>query len=296
MGCAASAAHQQAQNQSPQAITVRTQHYQQQQFNSAPLLHPRHAQQRQTQPQQPQANADHLKSAPLVRSLVSLQRDSCQVESSASGSYLSLSCQASVPGHAIAYLRAVPPRLAEGEATPQSLEPLEARQIARAPITATSPQVLRFQLCSGELGPALEGSQGEDEGHQLVVDLVATVSDPYAITVQRSFLKFTWDGNSASAACSVAKQMVQCGSAVRTLEALYGTIPNPRQAKAGNTAETSECVVCMTEAIDTVILHCRHVCLCSNCAKTANATWSFQCPVCRGRVAAMVALKDAAGT
>lgn len=291
MGCAASA----TSHQSVVQHTTLQQHQADQQFSSAPTLHPRQAglrgaqQPQQPPPQQPQQQgaSDHLKSAPLVKSLVAIKRNSCKVESSASGATLNVSCMTSAPGKAVVYFRAAPPVLAEGEVTPPSLDPLEAKQITRATFESNPAQDLQFQFCSGDLRKALEGSK-EDDDHQLVIDLLADSSDAASITVQRSFLKLVLNGDAV--ACTVAKQMVQCGNIVRTLDALYGTLPNPKKLGTPASGEIGECVVCMSETINTVILHCRHVCLCSNCAKMTSSTWSFQCPVCRGRVAAMVHL------
>merc|ERR1712129_491999 len=90
---------------------------------------------------------------------------------------------------------------------------------------------------------------------------------------------------------SIARQLVQRGAAVHDLQVLYGTLPNPngRPTTAGD-AEGGDCVICLSKPRDVAILHCRHVCLCSSCAKITSSTWSFQCPVCRGRVAATVSL------
>mmetsp|Transcript_9853 Transcript_9853/g.17912 ORF Transcript_9853/g.17912 Transcript_9853/m.17912 type:complete len:128 (+) Transcript_9853:478-861(+) len=127
-----------------------------------------------------------------------------------------------------------------------------------------------------------------------MLDLRADDSDPKAVTAQRSFLKLSADGNGE---VQVEKQLVQCGVLVRQLDALYGTMPNPRAGNSSPAAEGEadggDCVICLSNPREVAILHCRHVCLCLTCAQITSSTWSFQCPVCRGRVAAMVGLKDA---
>merc|ERR1712203_913433 len=131
---------------------------------------------------------------------------------------------------------------------------------------------------------------GDTEKHQLVVDLRADSSDANAVTVQRTFLKL---GVSPGDVTHVAvhKQMVQRGAAVRGLDSLYGTMPNPLQAERTD-LEGGDCVICLSKPRDVAILHCRHVCLCATCAQITSSTWGFECPVCRGRVAAMVGLTE----
>lgn len=41
-----------------------------------------------------------------------------------------------------------------------------------------------------------------------------------------------------------------------------------------------ECIVCMSEVKDTIVLPCRHMCLCSECANTIRGR-SDKCPLCR---------------
>ncbi|KAM7459285.1 hypothetical protein LguiA_036728 [Lonicera macranthoides] len=55
----------------------------------------------------------------------------------------------------------------------------------------------------------------------------------------------------------------------------------------GNSAEDfndndsgKECVICMTEPKDTAVLPCRHMCMCSECAKALRVQ-SNKCPICR---------------
>eukprot|EP00831_Metopus_contortus_P016834 TRINITY_DN17090_c0_g1_i1.p1 TRINITY_DN17090_c0_g1~~TRINITY_DN17090_c0_g1_i1.p1 ORF type:complete len:196 (-),score=25.15 TRINITY_DN17090_c0_g1_i1:57-644(-) len=48
-------------------------------------------------------------------------------------------------------------------------------------------------------------------------------------------------------------------------------------------AENSECVVCLYQPRNTMLLPCKHVCLCIDCAE-ALAKNSTPCPICRGKV------------
>merc|ERR1719506_2830789 len=48
--------------------------------------------------------------------------------------------------------------------------------------------------------------------------------------------------------------------------------------------ELAECVVCLENPADTVILWCGHLCLCKDCASVRNSSWSWMCAICRSAV------------
>ncbi|CAJ1452571.1 unnamed protein product [Effrenium voratum] len=142
--------------------------------------------------------------------------------------------------------------------------------------------VVRLFL-SRDLG-GLASFQEKEDHHHVMLDLRANFGSE-AVVAQRSFLHL--DGGEVQ----VRRQLVECHSGARTtvrcLEPLYGTLPNGRQP-----AVEGECVICLEKPKEVAILHCRHVCLCFSCAQITSSTWSFQCPVCRGRVAGMVGLQQ----
>ena len=43
----------------------------------------------------------------------------------------------------------------------------------------------------------------------------------------------------------------------------------------------SECIICMDNACDIVIVPCGHYCMCSECSKRLTKR---ECPICRGRI------------
>lgn len=47
--------------------------------------------------------------------------------------------------------------------------------------------------------------------------------------------------------------------------------------------EGSECIICMTDQKDTVVMPCKHLCMCYTCANTLRERAGANCPVCRGR-------------
>jgi|UniRef100_A0A2N9FMG8 hypothetical protein len=55
-----------------------------------------------------------------------------------------------------------------------------------------------------------------------------------------------------------------------------------------------ECVICMTEPKDTAVLPCRHMCMCSECAKALRLQ-SNKCPICRHPIEELIEIKINSG-
>eukprot|EP00931_Biecheleriopsis_adriatica_P011993 TRINITY_DN113097_c0_g1_i1.p1 TRINITY_DN113097_c0_g1~~TRINITY_DN113097_c0_g1_i1.p1 ORF type:complete len:299 (-),score=56.40 TRINITY_DN113097_c0_g1_i1:33-929(-) len=230
--------------------------------------------------------------APLMRSLVSLKRDSCALEKDETGQwFLQFRFASLATGTATAsFLTSGGDEAGVGK----GLVAPEASQSTEMRFEVGKSQAGRLFLCS-DLASSLEGFKAEEGKHHAMLDLRADSTDPKAVTAQRSFLKLSAEG---SGEVHIEKQLVQCGNIVRCFDSLYGTVPNPRKAEQVDlveskaTDEGGDCVICLTNPREVAILHCRHVCLCVSCAQVTSSTWSFQCPVCRGRVAAMVGVKE----
>ena len=52
------------------------------------------------------------------------------------------------------------------------------------------------------------------------------------------------------------------------------------------------CLICLSEPKDTIILPCRHVCLCTYCSESLAAQSRKICPVCRSHISEFVRIKD----
>nr|XP_022904153.1 RING finger protein 157 isoform X2 [Onthophagus taurus] len=77
------------------------------------------------------------------------------------------------------------------------------------------------------------------------------------------------------------------------LQEIYG-IENKQSDKSSSDDETddngSDCVVCMSEVRDTLILPCRHLCLCNSCANTLRYQTN-NCPICRAPFRALLQIR-----
>eukprot|EP01062_Namystynia_karyoxenos_P058848 TRINITY_DN5030_c1_g1_i2.p1 TRINITY_DN5030_c1_g1~~TRINITY_DN5030_c1_g1_i2.p1 ORF type:complete len:393 (+),score=110.40 TRINITY_DN5030_c1_g1_i2:62-1180(+) len=106
----------------------------------------------------------------------------------------------------------------------------------------------------------------------------------------------------------IEAQKLQIGSEVFALEDIFGAIADERRQSredgedggsptpsgdasvaAGELATEDEtaCVVCLTEPRDTLIMPCRHMCLCSGCASSLRKQMN-KCPICRTRIESML--------
>lgn len=78
-------------------------------------------------------------------------------------------------------------------------------------------------------------------------------------------------------------------------EAGQGGGPAPGSAPAGQAFSggasedsTEECVICLTDPKDTILLPCRHLCVCSECFRHVD-----KCPVCRSAFDNYIVLQGA---
>ncbi|KAJ9538330.1 hypothetical protein OSB04_031063 [Centaurea solstitialis] len=86
----------------------------------------------------------------------------------------------------------------------------------------------------------------------------------------------------------VMKQILWIDGVRYELREIYGIGHSDKNVN--DTASGSECVICMTEPKDTAVLPCRHMCLCSECAKALRLQ-SNKCPICRQPIEELMEIK-----
>ncbi|RWR94741.1 putative E3 ubiquitin-protein ligase LUL4 [Cinnamomum micranthum f. kanehirae] len=84
----------------------------------------------------------------------------------------------------------------------------------------------------------------------------------------------------------VIKQILWVNGVRYELRELFG-IENSAEAEFDDSGPGKECVICMSEPKDTAVLPCRHMCMCSECAKVLRFQTN-RCPICRQPVEKLI--------
>ncbi|KAJ0744876.1 putative transcription factor C2H2 family [Helianthus annuus] len=111
-----------------------------------------------------------------------------------------------------------------------------------------------------------------------------TVSTPRKQITQAVLEK----NNGDSFKVRVMRQILWIDGVRYELREIYGI--QQSEESFDDTDSGKECVICMTEPKDTAVLPCRHMCLCSECAKALRLQ-SNKCPVCRQPIEELMEIK-----
>ncbi|XP_044473403.1 probable E3 ubiquitin-protein ligase LOG2 [Mangifera indica] len=87
----------------------------------------------------------------------------------------------------------------------------------------------------------------------------------------------------------VVKQILWVNSMRYELQEIYG-IGNSVEGDVDANDPGKECVICLSEPRETTVLPCRHMCMCSGCAKVLRFQTN-RCPICRQPVERLLEIK-----
>ncbi|KAL4295485.1 hypothetical protein GQ457_12G010150 [Hibiscus cannabinus] len=87
----------------------------------------------------------------------------------------------------------------------------------------------------------------------------------------------------------VVKQILWVNGMRYVLQEIYG-IGNSVDNSVDANDPGKECVICLSEPRDTTVLPCRHMCMCSSCAKVLRCQTN-RCPICRQPVERLLEIK-----
>ncbi|KAK3147779.1 hypothetical protein QOZ80_3BG0286620 [Eleusine coracana subsp. coracana] len=87
----------------------------------------------------------------------------------------------------------------------------------------------------------------------------------------------------------VVSQILWVNGTRYELQEIYG-IGNSMEGDADANDPGKECVICLSEPRDTTVLPCRHMCMCSECAKVLRYQ-TTRCPICRQPVERLLEIK-----
>ncbi|XP_064462852.1 E3 ubiquitin-protein ligase MGRN1-like isoform X2 [Ornithodoros turicata] len=145
---------------------------------------------------------------------------------------------------------------------------------------------------SGYSDEELNYHYGDDDSLPMVIHCVAEEGDePRQSHVLVAVMEKNSDGTYA---LKPLKQKLFVDGLCYLLQEIYG-IEN-KNITQGKTAEEeaeeggAECVICMCDGRDTLILPCRHLCLCSGCADSLRYQ-ANNCPICRAPFRALLQVR-----
>ena len=110
-----------------------------------------------------------------------------------------------------------------------------------------------------------------------------------------TYVVFQRDGNQNINGCHVDKQVVLINGLPFEIKSIYG-LQNEEDAKEGEQViddgdnPEQECLVCLTERKDTLIMPCGHLCVCGDCGK-GLVDAKHTCPICRGAIQSLIPMK-----
>ncbi|KAJ1395950.1 Zinc finger, RING-type [Sesbania bispinosa] len=87
----------------------------------------------------------------------------------------------------------------------------------------------------------------------------------------------------------VIKQILWVNGMRYELQEIYG-IGNSVESDLEENDQGKECVICLSEPRDTIVHPCRHMCMCSGCAKVLRFQTN-RCPICRQPVERLLEIK-----
>lgn len=87
----------------------------------------------------------------------------------------------------------------------------------------------------------------------------------------------------------VVKQILWVNGMRYELQEIYG-IGNAVKGDVDGNDSGKECVICLSEPRDTAVLPCRHMCMCSVCARVLRFQ-TTRCPICRQLVERLLEIK-----
>ncbi|GAB2272385.1 Probable E3 ubiquitin-protein ligase log2 [Dionaea muscipula] len=172
------------------------------------------------------------------------------------------------------------------------------------------PVTVQFQQGLGQKFRQLSGSgidfsmfeesellrEGDMDIYPLVVKAEAipldeTGSDGTAVTgsTNSQITQAVFDKEKGEYHVKVMKQILWVSGMRYELQEIYG-IGNSVDADTDGNDPGKECVICLSEPRDTTVLPCRHMCMCSGCAKVLRFQTN-RCPICRQPVERLLEIK-----
>lgn len=122
---------------------------------------------------------------------------------------------------------------------------------------------------------------------------------PRWVQAQTTYAGLHKSSNSDEWEATVSCQTIAVDGKTYHLQDIYGIedaagtvggTPLPGETTTGEPEGGRECVICMAEPRNTTVLPCRHLCMCTDCAKEMRKE-SNRCPICREQITSLLTIK-----
>lgn len=144
--------------------------------------------------------------------------------------------------------------------------------------------------------------EGEMEAYPLAVKAEAIPvspsgsadGNPEGVATNSQITKAVFEKEKGEYQVRVVKQILWVNGIRYELQEIYG-IGNSVDNDFDGNDPGKECVICLSEPRDTTVLPCRHMCMCSGCAKLLRFQTN-RCPICRQPVERLLEIKVNTGS
>ncbi|RVW30122.1 putative E3 ubiquitin-protein ligase LUL1 [Vitis vinifera] len=123
------------------------------------------------------------------------------------------------------------------------------------------------------------------------INQIGADGNPIPGTMNSQITKAVFEKEKGEYQVRVVKQILWVNGMRYELQEIYG-IGNSVDGDFDSNDPGKECVICLSEPRDTTVLPCRHMCMCSGCAKVLRFQ-TDRCPICRQLVERLLEIKYA---
>lgn len=125
------------------------------------------------------------------------------------------------------------------------------------------------------------------------LDCRPSVEHPDAVTTQVTRVALVAYNSDTGRVRAIKQTVLFSGTREGQSFILYDVYGAPRESDPD--FNYPDCVICLCEASDTVVLPCRHMCVCSGCAASFGEQTS-RCPICRAPVRTLLRITENSAT
>lgn len=156
-------------------------------------------------------------------------------------------------------------------------------------------QEVDFEKCQFDMNylAAFELSKSIKDYHPLIISL--NYNDNNKQYAMMSYATFIKDSNQNITGARVTRQVCIVNGVPFEIKTIFGLEEHVEHGSehvegGEDEDEDKECLICLSEPKDTLLMPCSHMCVCEDCGKQL-VKGKHTCPVCRGNISALIPMK-----